>query len=131
MRGHEVTRLSLWRGSYPAPPHIGSVPLRTRPARAAPWPVHRIMNPLLVRDMWRSMGRAGAGRIHVGRDLVSLTALDVATLRGKRFFTQTHGMVEPRHGVVAKLFDRLYVRLLCRRAVASCSPRGSSGPCPR
>jgi glycosyltransferase involved in cell wall biosynthesis len=114
-RGHEVTLLSLWRGGSRAPAHIGSVPLRTRPARALlPGRFTGIMHPLLVRDMWRSMGRADVVHIHAGRDLVSLTALAVATLRGKRFFTQTHGMVEPRHRLVARLFDRLYVPLLRR-----------------
>ncbi|MDF3140916.1 MULTISPECIES: glycosyltransferase [unclassified Streptomyces] len=114
-RGHEVTLLSLWRGRAEAPARIGSVPLRTRPARALlPGRFTGIMHPLLVRDMWRSMGRADVVHIHAGRDLVSLAALAVATLRGKRFFTQTHGMVEPRHRLVAKLFDSLYVPLLRR-----------------
>ncbi|MFE5819638.1 glycosyltransferase [Streptomyces sp. NPDC056479] len=114
-RGHEVTLLSLWRGKSPAPARIGSVPLRTRPARTLlPGRFTGLMHPLLVGDMWRSMGRADVVHIHAGRDLVSLTALAVATLRGKRFFTQTHGMVEPRHRVVAKLFDLLYVPLLRR-----------------
>lgn len=114
-RGHEVTLLSLWRGRSGAPAYIGSVPLHTRPARALlPGRFTGIMHPLLVGDLWRSMGRADVVHIHAGRDLVSLTALAVAVLRRKRFFTQTHGMVEPRHRVVAKLFDRLYVPLLRR-----------------
>ncbi|KUL28213.1 glycosyltransferase [Streptomyces regalis] len=114
-RGHEVALLSLWRGRSRPPARIGSVPLRTRPARALlPGRFTGIMNPLLVRDMWRSMGRADVVHIHAGRDLVSLTALAVAAFRGKRFFTQTHGMVEPRHRLVARLFDRLYVPLLRR-----------------
>lgn len=114
-RGHEVTLLSLWRGRSGAPAYIGSVPLRTRPARALlPGRFTGIMHPLLVGDMWRSMGRADVVHIHAGRDLVSLTALAVAVLRRKRFFTQTHGMVEPRHRAVARLFDRLYVPLLRR-----------------
>ncbi|MBT2675210.1 glycosyltransferase [Streptomyces sp. ISL-14] len=114
-RGHEVTLLSLWRGASRAPARIGSVPLRTRPARALlPGRFTGIMHPLLVGDMWRAMDRADVVHIHAGRDLVSLTALAVAALRGKRFFTQTHGMVEPRHRVVARIFDRLYVPLLRR-----------------
>ncbi|MFI9586624.1 glycosyltransferase [Streptomyces sp. NPDC052236] len=114
-RGHEVTLVSLWRGRSRAPARIGSVPLRTRPARALlPGRFSGLMHPLLVRDMWRSMGGADVVHIHAGRDLVSLTALAVAALRRKRFFAQTHGMLEPRLTAVAKVFDRVYVPLLRR-----------------
>lgn len=114
-RGHEVTLLSLWRGRTTAPARIGSVPLRTRPARSLlPGRFTGLMHPLLVTDMWRSMGRADVVHIHAGRDLVSLTALAVAALRRKRFFAQTHGMVQPRRSAVVRLFDRVYVPLLRR-----------------
>ncbi|MFF8841181.1 glycosyltransferase [Streptomyces sp. NPDC015127] len=114
-RGHEVALVSLWQGRSRAPAHIGSVPLRTRPAWAMlPGRFTGVIHPLLVKDMWHSMGRADVVHIHAGRDLVSLTALVVAVLRRKTFFTQTHGMVEPRRRAVVKLFDRLYVPLLRR-----------------
>jgi glycosyltransferase involved in cell wall biosynthesis len=114
-RGHDVALVSLWRGTSRAPGHIGSVPLHTRPARSLlPGRFTGIMHPLLVRDMWHSMGRADVVHIHAGRDLVSLTALAVAALRRKAFFTQTHGMVEPRRRSVVKWFDRLYVPLVRR-----------------
>jgi glycosyltransferase involved in cell wall biosynthesis len=117
-RGHEVTLLSLWRGRSPAPTRLGAVPLRTRPARALlPGRFAGLLHPLLVRDLWRALGRADAVHIHAARDLVSLTALTVAALRGKRFVVQTHGMVQPRRRVAARLFDRAYVPLL-RRARA-------------
>ncbi|WP_345015603.1 glycosyltransferase [Streptomyces shaanxiensis] len=114
-RGHEVTLLSLWRGRSPAPERVGSVPLRTRPARSLlPGRFTGLMHPLLVRDLWRSMGSADVVHIHAGRDLVSITALAVAALRRKNFLAQTHGMVEPRRRAVVRLFDRLYVPLLRR-----------------
>ncbi|MET9965945.1 glycosyltransferase [Streptomyces sp. NPDC006356] len=114
-RGHEVTLVSLWRGRAPAPARIGSVPLRTRPARAMlPGRFTGLMHPLLVRDLWRSIGRADVVHVHAGRDLVSLTALAVAALRRKRFVAQTHGMVQPRRAAVVRLFDRMYVPLLRR-----------------
>lgn len=114
-RGHEVTLVALWRGGSRAPARIGSVPLRTRPARPLlPGRFTGLMHPLLVRDLWQALGRADVVHLHAGRDLVSLTALAVAVLRRKRFLAQTHGMVEPRHGAVVRLFDRLYVPLLRR-----------------
>ncbi|MGC9536752.1 glycosyltransferase [Streptomyces sp. UG1] len=114
-RGHEVRLVALWRGRSPAPAHIGSVPLWTRPARAMlPGRFTGLMHPLLVSDLWRSIGRADVVHVHAGRDLVSLTALAVAALRGKRFVAQTHGMVQPRRSAVVRLFDRVYVPLLRR-----------------
>ncbi|MDQ0992467.1 glycosyltransferase [Streptomyces sp. V3I7] len=114
-RGHDVTLVSLWRGRSPAPPRIGAVPLRTRPARSLlPGRFTGLMHPLLVRDLWRAVGDADMVHVHAGRDLVSLTALAVAVLRRARFVVQTHGMVEPRHAAAVRLFDRLYVPLLRR-----------------
>ncbi|MFI8965425.1 glycosyltransferase [Streptomyces sp. NPDC053493] len=114
-RGHEVTLVSLWRGRSRAPKTIGAVPLRTRPARSLlPGRFTGLMHPLLVKDLWHAMGRADVVHIHAGRDLVSLTALAVAALRRKRFLAQTHGMVEPRRALVARVFDSLYLPLLRR-----------------
>lgn len=114
-RGHEVTLVSLWRGRKPAPARLGSVPLRTRPARSLlPGRFTGLMHPLLVRDMWAAMGRADVVHVHAGRDLVSIAALAVAALRRKRFVAQTHGMVQPRRAAAVRLFDRLYVPLLRR-----------------
>lgn len=115
-RGHAVALLSLWRGRSGAPGRIGSVPLRARPARTLipGQGFLGLMHPLLARDMWRAMKDADVVHVHAGRDLVSLTALALAVLRRKRFFVQTHGMVEPRHTAVARLFDRAYVPLLRR-----------------
>ncbi|MFI8190798.1 glycosyltransferase [Streptomyces sp. NPDC085946] len=114
-RGHDVTLVSLWRGRGPAPARLGPVPLRTRPARSLlPGRFTGLMHPLLVRDLWRSLGGADVVHVHAGRDLVSLTALAVAVLRRKRFVVQTHGMVQPRRAAAVRLFDRLYVPLLRR-----------------
>lgn len=114
-RGHEVTLVSLWRGRSPAPARIGSVPLRTRPARSLlPGRFTGLMHPLLVRDMWSAMGGADVVHVHAGRDLVSIAALAVAALRRKRFVAQTHGMVQPRRAAAVRLFDRVYVPLLRR-----------------
>ena len=115
-RGHDVTLVSLWRGRRRASQRIGAVGLVSRPAwRFVPGQgCLGLMHPLLLRDLWRTMGRADVVHLHAGRDLVSLAALAVARLRCTPFVTQTHGMVEPRTGVVARVFDRLYVPLLRR-----------------
>jgi glycosyltransferase involved in cell wall biosynthesis len=115
-RGHDVTLVSLWRGRTPAPERLGTVRFVSRPARrlVPGRGCLGLMHPLLLWDLWRAMGRADAVHLHAGRDLVSLAALAVARLRRAGFVTQTHGMVEPRTGAVARIFDRLFVPLLRR-----------------
>ncbi|MFF3846934.1 glycosyltransferase [Streptomyces sp. NPDC002328] len=115
-RGHDVTLVSLWRGGKRAAPRIGGVRFVSRPARSLVRSrgLLGLMHPLLLRDLWRAMGGADTVHVHAGRDLVSLAALTVARLRRADFVAQTHGMVEPRTGTVARLFDRLYVPLLRR-----------------
>ncbi|MEU2296685.1 glycosyltransferase [Streptomyces antibioticus] len=116
VRGHDVTLVSLWRGAAPAAPRLGGVRFVSRPAwRIVPGRgCLGLMHPLLLRDLWRAMGRADVVHLHAGRDLVSLAGLAVARLRRKEFVTQTHGMVAPRTGTVARLFDRAFVPLLRR-----------------
>jgi glycosyltransferase involved in cell wall biosynthesis len=115
-RGHEAGLLALWRGTGAPPRTWDGVPLRARPAHAlVPGTGFLgLMHPALLRDLWRAAGRADLLHVHAGRDLVSLTALAVAALRRTPFVAQTHGMVQPRHSLIAGLFDRLYVPLLRR-----------------
>ncbi|MCZ0990570.1 glycosyltransferase [Streptomyces diastatochromogenes] len=108
--------MSLWRGSGRAPDRIGSVRLRSRPARTL-LPGQGfigLLDPRLVRDLWRAMGGADVVHVHAGRDLVSLAALAVAALRRVPCVAQTHGMVEPRTALPVRLFDLLYLPLLRR-----------------
>ncbi|HEV7628079.1 MAG TPA: glycosyltransferase [Streptomyces sp.] len=118
-RGHETVLLSLWRGRGPAPRHWDAVPLEARRARALlpGMGFLGLLNPRLLRGLWRRLGRADIVHVHAGRDLVTLSALAVAALRRRTLVVQTHGMVQPREGMVVRVFDRLYVPLL-RRARA-------------
>ncbi|MET7654090.1 MULTISPECIES: glycosyltransferase [unclassified Streptomyces] len=115
-RGHDVTLVALWRGRERATERIGGVRFVSRPARrlVPGRGCLGLMNPRLLWDLWRAMGRADTVHLHAGRDLVSLAGLAVARLRRTEFVTQTHGMVEPRTGAVARVFDLLYVPLLRR-----------------
>ncbi|MGX1761053.1 glycosyltransferase [Streptomyces lydicus] len=119
-RGHAVELVSLWRGRGAPPRSVDGVPLRARPARTlVPGQGFLgLFHPGLLPLLWRSVGRAEALHLHAGRDLVSLAALAVAVVRRRPFVVQTHGMVQPRGSVVARLFDRVYVPLLRRAAAA-------------
>ncbi|GAB2816616.1 hypothetical protein GCM10027091_55140 [Streptomyces daliensis] len=118
-RGHETVLLALWRGAGEAPATWDGVRLHARRARAlVPGTGFLgLLNPRLLRGLWRYAGEADVVHVHAGRDLVSLAALAVTALRGRRLVVQTHGMVQPRDGAVARVFDALYVPLL-RRARA-------------
>ncbi|MGW7519131.1 glycosyltransferase [Streptomyces sp. NPDC054796] len=118
-RGHETVLLALWRGAGEAPSTWDGVRLHARRARAlVPGTGFLgLLNPRLLRGLWRYAGDADVVHVHAGRDLVSLAALAVTALRGRRPVVQTHGMVQPRDGAVARVFDALYVPLL-RRARA-------------
>lgn len=118
-RGHETVLLSLWRGRTPAPRHWDGVPLDAPRARTlVPGTGFLgLLNLRLVAVLWRHLGRADLVHVHAARDLVSLCALAVAAVRRLPLVVQTHGMVQPRHGAVARVFDALYVPLL-RRARA-------------
>lgn len=128
-RGHDVTLVSLWRGRARASERVGTVRFVSRPARrlVPGRGCLGLAHPLLLWDLWRTMGRADTVHLHAGRDLVSLAGLAVARLRRTDFVTQTHGMVEPRTGLVARVFDSLYVPCCAGHAAAWCSPSGSDG----
>jgi glycosyltransferase involved in cell wall biosynthesis len=113
-RGHDGALLSLWRGRGAVPAAVDGVPLLAVRARTLVPGMGflGLLNPRLLRLLWRETGRADVLHLHAGRDLVSLAALAVARLRRTPFLAQTHGMVQPRSGPVARLFDRVYVPLL-------------------
>lgn len=118
-QGHDTALLSLWRGSGPAPKAVDGVRLCAVPARTlVPGRGFLgLLNPRLLTALWRETGRADVMHLHTGRDLVSLSALLIARLRGTPYVVQTHGMVQPRSGPVPRLFDAVMVPLL-RRATA-------------
>lgn len=119
-RGHRTELVALWRGRTRPPRHRDGVPLRARRARAflPGMGFLGLLNPALLLDLWRRLGRADVVHVHAGRDLVSLSALAIAALRRCPLVVQTHGMVQPRSGLVARLFDTVYVPLLRRARCA-------------
>ena len=113
-RGHDTALLALWRGPGPVPGQVDGVPLLAVRARTLVPGMGflGLLNPRLLRLLWREAGRADVLHLHAGRDLVTLAALAVARLRRTPYLVQTHGMVQPRTGPVARVFDAVYVPLL-------------------
>lgn len=119
-RGRRVRLLGLWHGATPPPARWDGVPLDARRARTlVPGTGFLgLFAPGLLPALWRGVGRADVVHVHAGRDLVSLAALAVTALRRRPLVVQTHGMVQPRRGPVARVFDAVYVPLLRRAGVA-------------
>lgn len=116
-RGHRASVQAL---------HLGQRP-RSDQGLVRTVPAHRLVpgtgylgmfNLRLPWALWRATGTADVVHVHAGRDLVSLTALAVATLRRVPVVAQTHGMVLNR-GRSWRItpFDAVFVPLL-RRAAA-------------
>ena len=69
------------------------------------------------RTLWRVIGQAQVVHVHTGRDLASLSALLIAAIRHRKVVVQTHGMVQVRTSLTARIFD-LMLRPTMRRALA-------------
>lgn len=105
--GHRAEIATLWRGRGDPPARFGEVSVRTLPARTlVPGQgFSGLFNIRLPGLLWRRSGAADVVHVHAGRDLVSLAAMWCAIWRGRRLVVQTHGMIRPRHGAVARAFD--------------------------
>jgi len=118
-RGHRVQLVALWKGRSAPPSHVDGVELNAATARAF---IPRtgflgLFSWSYPRVLWRVIGESDVVHIHTGRDLASLAAHAVAALRRRRVVVQTHGMVQVRTSLTARVFD-LFLRPLLRRASA-------------
>lgn len=115
-RGAAVQLHGLWRGAGPAPTGADGVRERLAPART--WVPRSgllgLCSARFLRTLWRALAGAEVCHVHAGRDLVSFFALLLALLRRTPVVAQTHGMVQPRTHLAARVFDAAYVPLLRR-----------------
>lgn len=118
-RGHELQLAALWRGASGPPTQVDGVDLEASTARTfiPGTGVLGLFNVSLARKLWRVIGRADVVHVHTGRDLVSLSALIIAAVRRRTVVVQTHGMVQIRTHLTARIFD-LVLRPVLWRALA-------------
>ncbi|MEP7019187.1 MAG: glycosyltransferase [Pseudonocardiales bacterium] len=104
--GHDVVLLGLRDGADDAD-EVEGVPVQLfRDYQVVPAAgLLGRLHPRLLAALWRAVARADVVHVHVGRDLVSLSALLICRVRRRPYVTQTHGMVMPRESLVARLFD--------------------------
>lgn len=111
-RGHEVLLVAGYAGLGPIPSHVDGVPARLfRVHQAIPGAgFSGLVAPRLVRFLLREAARYDLAHVHVGRDLISQSALWALRRSATRFVSQTHGMVGLDGRLRAVVADRLFVR---------------------
>jgi glycosyltransferase involved in cell wall biosynthesis len=60
--------------------------------------------------LWRNRRRYDAVHVHLGRDLITLGAANLLLANGTAVTVQTHGMVMPRSGALARTVDAVATR---------------------
>jgi glycosyltransferase involved in cell wall biosynthesis len=121
-RGHDVMIAGSTRG-YPNPPgELAGVPLRLfRAYKVVPNSGFAgLTSPGLHRWLLRSAPRFDVVHIHMARDLVTLPASVVVSLRGVPRVVQPHGMITPNSKHMARLLDSCFTRNALASAVAVC-----------
>jgi glycosyltransferase involved in cell wall biosynthesis len=106
-RGHDVCLTALWAGAGDPPASVDGVRLRAARARTFVPKTGFLgkFSARYARILWQAIGSADVVHVHTGRDLASLAALSISWSRRKPVVVQTHGMVDVRTGLVARVFD--------------------------
>ncbi len=70
----------------------------------------------MLRWLFRNAGHFDVGHLHLGRDLIALSAGLMFLRANVPYTTQTHGMIAPDSRAQARLLDRLLTLRILRRA---------------
>ncbi len=118
-RGHRLQIAALWKGASAPPSHVDGVELHAVAARTfiPKTGFLGLFSLAYPRTLWRVIGQSQVVHVHTGRDLASLSALLIAAIRHRKVVVQTHGMVQVRTSLTARIFD-LMLRPTMRRALA-------------
>lgn len=109
-RGHQVTLFAGWDGK--ADYRIPGVDVRFhRVRRVLPAPgFSGLLAPGLISEFRRVAPTFDVAHVHLARDLITLSAAEIAAVKASRLVTQTHGMVMPDRRTVGRLTDLLSTR---------------------
>lgn len=111
-RGHEVTVLAGTWGDGNVEPIIRGVTTHLFPAKlvAPRLGFASLTAPGLARALKAEARTADVVHIHIGRDLLTLSAGRVARKSGVRYVLQTHGMIDSSRRLSAAMVDALLTR---------------------
>lgn len=115
-RGHAAV---LWGGSagFPArPTAVDGAPAALDRAIVPRGGFAATVAPGLLWRIWRQRHSVDLLHLHLARDLVTMPAALLARALRIPYVAQTHGMIVPKPGVVARLFDVLFTRPALRGA---------------
>lgn len=116
--GHDVTILGAYQGYESAPAEVDGVPARLFPARRLlpGLGFSGLACPGLLAYLRRNIAEFDIVHVHMARDLVTLPTALLARRTGRPYVTQTHGMIDPSHRVLAKILDIAATRRAVRGA---------------
>jgi glycosyltransferase involved in cell wall biosynthesis len=105
-RGHDVEVVTLWSGSRPTS-NSEDVPLHAFAAHRLPWfpGFSGLVSAGALFWLVRNHRRFDLIHFHAGREVWTLVAMLFARLLGVPYVLQTHGMLSPRSGAVARFYD--------------------------
>lgn len=111
--GYEVDLVAGWDGQASVEDHFRcslykSYRLTKRLSTLMSWGV--------LRHLWRIDPSSRIVHIHMGRDLLSLSAAFVVHIRRIPYVLQTHGMIPPRTSIAVQILDRAVTRRIIRHA---------------
>ena len=118
-RGHEVHIAAGWKGGSPPVRLAGTQAYLFRAINLLPkLGLSAMVSPGLAVWLIWNVHKYDVVHVHAGRDAISITSLLITTLSRKKFFAQTHGMIQPDNRLLSRLVDALAVRPLLPRAAA-------------
>ncbi|HEY6798562.1 MAG TPA: glycosyltransferase [Kineosporiaceae bacterium] len=111
-RGHDARVAGGWGGRGPAPTQLEGVPVhlfrvhRVAPRHGTPG----LLSPGLTRWARRQAPTFDVAHLHLSRDLLPLAVARLLRRAGVGYVVQTHGMLGPRTGPLARFLDRRMIR---------------------
>ena len=117
-RGHDARIVAGWRGKGEVPSDLEGVPAHLFPVRTL-IPNARfsgLTSPGMLRWLLRNARSFDVAHLHLGRDLIPLSAALVLMHAKVSYTTQTHGMIGPDPRAQARVLDRLLTLPVLRRA---------------
>lgn len=116
-RGHDVTLLAAWDGKLELTiPGVRVVLARGR--RIPGTGFSGVRAPSLLKWLDQNRHQIDVVHVHAGRHALDLELASRARQLGLPYFLQTHGMIMPNRGPLARVLDRTVTRPLLRSAAA-------------
>lgn len=115
-RGHDVTIFGGVRGFEHVPETYDGVPVELFPVRRLIPGIGfaGLYSSRLIAHLARHARKYDVFHIHLARDLITLPAGLMSSMRGVPFVAQTHGMIDPTSHILAHALDQFLTRPILR-----------------